>query len=184
MAQINLLPWRETLRKEKQKEFISVTAFAAAVTAVLVGFVHIHMTGVIEYQERRNQFLENEIKILDTKIKEVEKLESTKKALIDRMTVIQNLQATRPQIVHLFDDLVSTLPDGIYLTSVKQSGSKLDISGQAESNARVSAYMRNIDDSEWLTAPRLNVIETKKSGFGRVSSFKVQAEQTAPKSKE
>lgn len=184
MAHINLLPWRETLRKEKQKEFISITAFAAAVTAVLVVFVHIHMSGVIKYQERRNQFLENEIKILDGKIKEVEKLEATKKALIDRMNVIQNLQATRPQIVHVFDEFVHTLPNGVYLTGVKQSGSKLDISGQAESNARVSAYMRNIDDSEWLAAPRLNVIETRKTGFGRVSSFKLQAAQTAPKSKE
>ena len=179
MAHINLLPWRETLRKEKQKEFISVAAFAAAVTAVLAVFVHIHMSGVIKYQERRNQFLENEIKILDGKIKEVEKLESTKKALIDRMNVIQNLQATRPQIVHVFDEFVQTLPNG-----VKQSGNKLDISGLAESNARVSAYMRNIGESEWLTAPRLNVIETRKTGFGRVSSFKLQAAQTAPKSKE
>ncbi len=184
MAQINLLPWRETLRKEKQKEFVSITAFAAAVTAVLIGVVHIHMSGVIKYQERRNQFLENEIKILDGKIKEVEKLEATKKALIDRMNVIQNLQATRPQIVHLFDELVHTLPDGIYLKGVKQSGKKLNISGEAESNARVSAYMRNIDGSEWLAAPRLNVIETRKSGIGRVSSFKLQASQTAPKSKE
>ncbi len=182
MAQINLLPWRETLRKEKQKEYIAITAFFAALTAVVIGFVHIHMNGAIEYQKRRNQYLENEIKILDGKIKEIEKLESTKKALIDRMNVIQNLQATRPQVVHLFDELVRTLPNGVYLTGVKQSQGKLDISGKAESNARVSAYMRNIDASQWLAASRLNVIETQKTGFGRVSDFKLEAQQTAPKS--
>lgn len=181
MARINLLPWREACRKEQQKDFISTALFSAALAAVLVGFVHIQVNGVIDYQQRRNKFLENEIKILDGKIKEIKKLESTKKALIERMNVIKNLQATRPGIVHLFDELVRTLPDGVYLSGVKQSANTLNISGKAESNARVSAYMRNIDKSTWIKDPALTVIESKDEKLGRISSFKLQATQTAPK---
>ncbi len=177
MAQINLLPWRETLRKEKQREFISITVFAAALTAVIVGFVHIHMSGAIEYQERRNKYLENEIKILDGKIKEIKQLESTKKALLERMNVIQNLQAKRPGIVHLFDEFVHTLPEGLYLTNVTQKGDRLNIKGKAESNARISAYMRNIDASDWLKKATLKEIRTK----GIIRVFSLSATQTAPK---
>ncbi|MEN8131986.1 MAG: PilN domain-containing protein [Pseudomonadota bacterium] len=181
MARINLLPWREARRKEQQKNFVSTALFSAALAAVLVGFVHIQVNGVIDYQQRRNKFLENEIKILDNKIKEIKKLESTKKALIERMNVIKNLQATRPGIVHLFDELVRTLPDGVYLSGVKQSENTLNISGKAESNARVSAYMRNIDESDWFKNPTLSVIESKDAKSGRISSFKLRAIQTAPK---
>lgn len=181
MARINLLPWREARRKEQQKNFVSTALFSAALAVVLVGFVHIQVNGVIDYQQRRNKFLENEIKILDGKIEEIKKLESTKKALIERMNVIKNLQATRPGIVHLFDELVRTLPDGVYLSGVKQSGNTLNISGKAESNARVSAYMRNIDKSDWFKNPALSVIESKDAESGRVSSFNLRAIQTAPK---
>ena len=184
MARINLLPWREARRKEQQRAFVSVTAFSAALTAVLVGFVHIHVNGLIEYQERRNQYLENEIKILDDKIKEIKKLESTKKALLERMNVIESLQATRPGVVHLFDELVNTLPDGTYLTSVTQKGESLSISGKAESNARVSAYMRNIDASDWMTRSALKVIETKEAGAVRISNFGLGARQSTPRSTE
>ncbi len=181
MARINLLPWREALRKEKQKEFLSLGVFAVALTAVLVGFVHIHINGLIEYQNRRNQFLENEIRVLDQRIKEIRKLESTKKALLERMRVIEDLQVTRPGIVHLFDELVKTLPDGTYLTGVKQIGDRLVITGKAESNARVSAYMRNIDASDWMSNATLNVIQTRESGPLRISEFKLEARLTAPK---
>ena len=184
MARINLLPWREAQRKEQQREFVSITAFSAALTVILVGFVHIHMNGMIEYQERRNSYLENEIRILDDKIKEIKKLESTKKALLERMAVIENLQATRPGIVHLFDELVNTLPEGVYLTSVKQSGERLDVIGKAESNARVSAYMRKLEESGWIAKPTLNVIETVNSGAGRISTFHLQAKQAVPKTSE
>lgn len=184
MARINLLPWREAQRKEQQREFVSITAFSAALTVILVGFIHIHINGMIEYQERRNSYLENEIRVLDDKIKEIKKLESTKKALLERMAVIENLQATRPGIVHLFDELVNSLPEGVYLTSAKQSGERLDLFGKAESNARVSAYMRNIDASGWLADPTLNVIETSDQGAGRISTFHLQAKQAAPKTSE
>lgn len=184
MAKINLLPWREKQRKEQQRDFVSMLGFSAALMAVLVGFVHVHVNGLIEYQQRRNQFLENEIKILDAKIKEIRKLESTKKALLERMNVIESLQATRPGVVHLFDELVNTLPDGTYLTSLKQNGNKLSIVGKAESNARVSAYMRNIDASDWMNRAQLRVIETKHADPIRISDFSLQADQSAPKDKE
>lgn len=180
MARINLLPWREVRRQVRQKEFISVAAFAAVMTVAAVGFVHIHIAGLIEYQERRNAYLESEIRILDERIKEIQKLESTKKALLERMTVIENLQAARPGIVHLFDQLVRTLPEGTYLTGVKQVGSKLVITGKAESNARVSAYMRNIDASGWMDGATLNVIETRETGPLRISEFKLEALMTSP----
>ena len=180
MARINLLPWRETRRTEEQREFIIVTAFAAAVAAILVGYVHIHVNGMIEYQELRNQFVHNEIKVLDKKIAEIKQLEATKKALLDRMLVIQRLQAIRPGIVHLFDELITTLPDGVFLTNVTQRGTQLTIKGKAESNARVSAYMRNIAASEWLTKPVLNIIQTKESGPARISDFTLVVTQTSP----
>ncbi len=180
MARINLLPWREQKRKEDQRKYLSLLGFCAVVTAILVLLTHIHFNGEITFQMARNKFLENEIKILDSKIQEIQKLEATRKALLERMEVIQNLQATRPGIVHLFDQLVETLPDGTYLSSLKQSGDKLIIKGKAESNARVSAYMRNIENSEWLADPTLEVIQTQESGPIRTSEFDLNAKQIYP----
>lgn len=180
MAHINLLPWRAQLRKEKQQEFLAITIFAALATGIVFFFIHTHMNGLMEYQQRRNTFLENEIKILDKRIAEIKDLEATKKALLERMKIIQELQVARPEIVHLFDELVTTLPEGVYLTSVNQKGSTLNITGKAESNARVSAYMRNLEDSAWFKAPKLEVIETRESSALRVSDFKLTVEQTLP----
>ncbi len=180
MARINLLPWREARRREQQKEFFTLMGLAAALCVVVVLLTHFEINGRINHQERRNQYLTNEIKILDDKIKEIKKLDSTRQALIERMEVIQNLQATRPGIVHLFDELVTTLPDGVHLTQLKQTDSNLQLSGKAESNARVSSYMRNIEKSEWLTKPSLGVIETKETELARVSDFNLTAIQTNP----
>lgn len=180
MAHINLLPWREALRKEKQQEFLTLVVFAALATGVLFFFVHTHMNGLISYQEARNQFLENEIKILDKRIEEIKELEATKKALLDRMKIIQELQIARPGIVHLFDEMVTTLPEGLYVTSVSQSGSTLTITGKAESNARVSAYMRNLESSPWLKSPQLSVIQTTTTGGQRISDFNLTVQQTTP----
>ncbi|MGH8503030.1 MAG: PilN domain-containing protein [Gammaproteobacteria bacterium] len=183
MAHINLLPWRQLRRKEQQREFISVITFSAVLTGILVLYAHIHVNGMIEFQERRNEYLANEIKILDEKIADIKQLESTKKALLDRMNVIDSLQATRPGIVHLFDELARTLPEGTYLTSVKQNDSELVLTGKAESNARVSAYMRKIDASGWLADSRLEVIEAKEDEISRISDFTLQAKQSSPEAK-
>ena len=184
MAKINLLPWRETQRKEKQQEFLVMLAGGAAIALLAVILVHFQVHNMIKGQERRNNYLTNEIKILDDRIKEIKKLDATRRALIERMEVIQNLQATRPGIVHLFDEIENTLPQGLHLTSVSQSGSQIQISGRAESNARVSTYMRNIEKSDWMAKPKLNVISSKDKDGQRISEFSLRANQTTPSADE
>ena len=181
MAKINLLPWRETQRKEKQQEFFVMLGVAATIAALAVLLVHFQVDAKIKGQERRNAYLTNEIVVLDEQIKEIQKLDATRRALIERMEVIQNLQATRPGIVHLFDEIVSTLPDSVHLTALTQKNDNINISGRAESNARVSSYMRNIEQSEWMTKPKLSVITTEENDNGlRVSSFSLQLAQSNP----
>ena len=181
MAKINLLPWRESQRKEKQQEFFVMLGAGAAVAVLAVLLVHFQVEAKINGQERRNAYLKNEIVVLDEKIKEIKKLDATRRALVERMEVIQNLQATRPGIVHLFDEVVNTLPDSVHLTELTQKGSNISLAGKAESNARVSSYMRNIEESEWMTKPKLSVIATEENDDGlRVSSFSLQLAQTNP----
>ncbi len=181
MAKINLLPWRESQRKEKQQEFFVMLGAGAAVAVLAVLLVHFQMDNKIKGQERRNTYLANEIVQLDKQIKEIQKLDATRRALVERMEVIQNLQATRPGIVHLFDEVVNTLPNSVHLTALVQNGDSINISGRAESNARVSSYMRNIEESEWLAKPKLSVISTEEDDDGlRVSSFSLQLAQTNP----
>ncbi len=164
MAHINLLPWREERRKERQQEFLVYMLFSAALAGLVVFFVHVQIEGRIEYQQARNKFLENEIRIIDKRIGEIRELEKTKKALLERMKIIEELQTSRPGVVHLFDELVKTLPDGLYLKSLKQKGNKLFLEGEAESNARVSAYMRNLEASPWFKDPSLEIVKSDSSG--------------------
>jgi type IV pilus assembly protein PilN len=179
MAKINLLPWREELRKAKTRQFATITAISVIFTLAAVALVHVTISGQIDYQNSRNQILNNEIQQLDTALKEIEGLEDTKEKLLARMDIIQSLQQKRPQIVHLFDEIVRTVPEGIYLTGIKQSGATITINGVAESNGRVSAYMRNIDASKWMSTPKLTVIETRK-GTLRSSNFVLTTSQSAP----
>jgi type IV pilus assembly protein PilN len=185
MAHINLLPWREELRKQKQQQFAVVTAGTAIMGGLLVLLAHMQMDGLIEHQNHRNQFLDQQIAELDKKIAKIKDLEKTKTALLARMDIIQQLQHSRPQSVHLMDQLVYTLPDGVYLNKISQKADALTLSGMAQSNARVSAYMRNIDNSEWMTQPKLDVIETKEEDRRRTAEFVLRANQaTAPGNKE
>ena len=179
MARINLLPWREELRAEKTRQFVSMLGMFAFLTASIVAAVHMNIAGQISHQQSRNTILKTEISKLELAIKEIEKLESTKDELLARMEVIQSLQHRRPQIVHLFDEFVRTVPEGIYLTSIKQKGNEININGVAESNGRVSAYMRNIDASDWMSTPKLSVIQTKKGSL-RSSSFVLTTSQSSP----
>ena len=180
MAHINLLPWREELRKEKQQQFVVIGGGTAIVAALLILLTHIQMNGLIEQQNNRNKFLDTEIAALDKKIAKIKDLEKTRAALLARMDIIQQLQHSRPQSVHLMDELVYTLPDGVYLNSISQKGASLTMSGVAQSNARVSAYMRNIDNSQWMGKPRLDVIETKEDKNRRTATFVLRANQIAP----
>ena len=183
MAKINLLPWREEERAEQTRQFVTVLGLSAIMAIAIVGLVHMNVSGQISHQEFRNSILTTEIEKLDLALKEIAELENTKQELLSRMEVIQSLQQRRPQVVHLFDDFVRTVPEGIYLTSVKQNGKELIIDGVAESNGRVSAYMRNIDASEWMATPKLSVIKTKAKTL-RSSDFTLKTSQSEPKKEE
>ena len=184
MAHINLLPWREELRKQKQQQFAVVTAGAAIAGGLLLLLAHIQMGNLIENQNQRNQFMQQQIAMLDKKIAKIKDLEKTKTALLARMDIIQQLQHSRPQSVHLMDQLVYTLPDGVYLNKIQQAGAALTLTGIAQSNARVSAYMRNIDGSKWLTKPKLDVIETKDDKHTRTSDFVLHSNKDNPDTKD
>jgi type IV pilus assembly protein PilN len=179
MAHINLLPWREEQRQEQTRQFATITVLSMVLTGALIFMVHVTFNNQIDHQKYRNKILQDEIARLDESLQQIEKLEETKEQLLSRMDVIQSLQQQRPQIVHLFDDFVRTVPEGIYLTDIKQVANQLTIKGVAESNGRVSAYMRNIDSSEWMTTPKLQVIETRK-GTLRSSDFTLITSQSLP----
>lgn len=183
MAKINLLPWRETERKRRQREFGMATLLAVILTGATCGGVHFIVEDMIQYQENRNNYLKREIAAVDRQIKEIDKLEKQKAELIARMTVIQQLQSSRPMIVHLFDEMASTIPDGAYLTTFEQKGSELTITGSAQSNARVSTYMRNIEGSNWLKSPILQEITSKQTDGEGLNNFKLTATQTSPDKK-
>ena len=183
MARINLLPWREGLRAKRQREFLFITAGAVIVTVLAGAYSWVHINGLVDQQEQRNKFLRDEIVEVDKKIKSIQELDAIKARLIARMNVIQQLQSSRPEIVHLFDELVTTLPDGVYLTRVAQKGKQVMLTGQAQSNARVSALMRNIEDSAWLAQPGLKVVQTQKKGATETepAAFELAAAQKQPK---
>jgi type IV pilus assembly protein PilN len=181
---INLLPWREELRQEQKKQFGILTALMMFLAAAIVGLIHIQMVTKIDYQLSRNKFMSDEISKLDEEIAEISELRKIRRSLVERMEVIQDLQRSRPSIVHLFTEIVSTVPNGVYLESLTQTGSNLLMNGQAESNARVSTYMRNLDASDWLKAPNLNVIEIEDIKVNRISTFTLTVKQTSPDANE
>ncbi len=181
MARINLLPWREAARQRRRVEFAIAGGIALGVALIAAVMVHLYFEGSIGYQESRNQLLKNEIAQLKRKIKEIDKLEKTKADLLARMNVIQNLQESRPEIVHLFEELVVTIPEGVYLNKLSQRGRSIVVEGRAQSNARVSALMRNIEASRWIGSPNLLLIENKdKTGTG-LSHFRLSFRQIRPK---
>jgi type IV pilus assembly protein PilN len=177
MAKINLLPWREELRKQKQREFVISAGGSGVVAALIVLLAHFHIDGLTDNQNQRNTFLQAQIEVLDQRIGRIKELEKMKADLLARMNVIQELQRSRPESVHLMDELVRTLPDGVYLKTFNQKDRSLEMSGVAQSNARVSDYMRNIDASEWLTAPRLDLIKTTEVDRTRVANFSLRGNQ-------
>ncbi|MEW7977830.1 MAG: PilN domain-containing protein [Candidatus Sedimenticola endophacoides] len=179
MARINLLPWRENLRKKQQRDFGVAAVFAILLTAAGCAGVFFYVEGMIDQQRQRNQFLQREIAVVEAKLKEIEDLEKTKAKLIARMNVIQELQTSRPEIVHLFDELVATIPEGVHLVKLSQSGAVLTLDGEAQSNARVSTYMRNIEASKWIGDAALQVITAQgKDGAGQ-NKFILNAKQVS-----
>ncbi len=179
MPRINLLPHRETKRRERKLHFM-IALGVATVAAVIVTFgAYLMFESMVSAQQHRNEVLRREIKVLDKQIEEINSLENDKQRFIARMEIIEKLQRSRPEIVHLFDEVVRTLPDGVYLTSVAQNENKLKFEGVAQSSTRVSAFMRNIDSSEWLKNPELEVVHALTSNDSFGSSFVLDAEQVS-----
>jgi type IV pilus assembly protein PilN len=176
MPRINLLPWREGQRKERKLAFMVALGVAGIAACITAGAGYVMFGQMIEAQERRNEMLRSEIKTLDKQIEEINNLESAKQKFIARMEIIEKLQRSRPEIVHVFDEIVRTLPEGVYLTGVKQTDKRLKFEGVAQSSTRVSSFMRNIDASDWLKNPELEVVQTTK-GVGLGSSFTLFADQ-------
>lgn len=180
MARINLLPWRAERRKLRQKEFVSMLGLSA-VAALLVSFlVVMYYNGQLEGQQNRNAYLREQIVIVDKQIAEIEELDKKKANLLARKQVIEQLQASRSQMVHLFDQLVRTIPEGVRLSSIKQNGQTLTLEGLAQSNARVSSYMRNLEESGWMGNPDLTIIETKGDDKGLPNVFSLKVTLKSP----
>lgn len=174
MARINLLPWRAERRKQRQKEFVSMLGLAAVVAVAISLLIVMYYSGQIEGQQNRNQYLRDQIVLVDQQIREIEELDKKKANLLARKQVIEQLQASRSQMVHLFDELVRTIPEGVRLSSIKQNGQTLTLEGLAQSNARVSSYMRNLEASGWMANPDLSIIEAKGEDKGLPNMFSLK----------
>lgn len=181
MARINLLPWRQERRKRRQKEFGSLIGLTALLAAFLAFGIYSYFNVLIDNQNARNTYLQNEITALDARIKEIEGLEKQRAALLARKEVIEQLQANRSQMVHLFDELVRTIPEGVRLNAIKQNGDQLTLEGIAQSNARVSSYMRSLEKSGWMTNPDLAIIEAKGGDKAMPYQFTLRVTLTKPK---
>jgi len=180
MARINLLPWRQERRQLRQKEFYGVLGLAVG-AALLVSFLIVmYYNGQIEGQQNRNAYLRQQIVLVEEQIKQIEELDRKKANLLARKQVIEQLQASRSQMVHLFDELVRTIPEGVRLTSIRQAGQTLTLEGLAQSNARVSSYMRNLEDSGWMANPDLTIIETKGDDKGLPNVFTLRVTLKTP----
>ena len=180
MASINLLPWRAELRRQRRLEYLAILAACLGLTILLWTGIHFSYTDRVAYQTERNVFLENETQKLDKQIKEIQALEKEKQRLVARMKAIEGLQSSRPLVVHILDELVSALPDGVNLTEVTQTGNSFEIKGVAESNARVSSFMRNIEKSDWLKDPQLEIIQSADTSGRRVANFTLRLKQNSP----
>jgi type IV pilus assembly protein PilN len=177
-TKLNLLPWREMQQRELDRKLVFIGVGAAVFMLLLVFQAHLYLSNLIEVQTGRNTFLKGEISKVEKQIAEIKELKKQRQALISRMNVIYQLQGSRTQIVHVFEDFVRLLPEGIYFKSLSQKGAQLSIEGTAQSNARVSALMRNLDESNWFTSPTLDIINVKDEGTDRVSQFKLKIMQT------
>lgn len=187
MAKINLLPWRQELRKQRQQEFIAILMGVVTVAVALVLAGHMALSRQVSYQEERNAYIQSEIQKLDGQIKEIDALQKRREELLSRMKVIQDLQGRRPVIVRIFDELVRVIPDGVYLTSLTRTGDTFQFVGIADGTNQVSALMRNLDASPWFKSPSLSTVsadqaaprgaDADEKGPGNRFAMSVQLEQ-------
>jgi len=178
MTGLNLLPWREEARKKSQQTFVMMIVATVAVGALGVFSAYTYYDSKINYQNERNNYIKAETRQLEKSIQEIRKLDATKKALMERISVIESLQFARPGIVHLFDEMVNALPKGLFLTKLEQSSGKVKIEGKAESNTRVSSYMKRLNASPWLKSSNLNKISIDdEKDKNRLRRFKLNVTQ-------
>jgi type IV pilus assembly protein PilN len=177
MPRINLLPWREAERKQRQRDFGVALAGGFVAAAVCILSTLFAYSQMIDNQEQRNERLTQEIANLEKSIEEIDGLERQKERLLARMEIIEQLQKSRPEIVHLFDEIARQMPDGVYLTGMKQTGSTVEVRGVAQSSTRVSALMRQVDASDWMSDPQVDRVETTSSGSSRQAAFIVNLKQ-------
>lgn len=173
-VRINLLDWRQERRDRFKKQFLILLGLGAGAALALVIFVYLLATQAVEHQQARNDYLKQQIAETEKKIKEIQDLAKTKANLLARMRVIEQLQSSRSAMVHFFDEIVNTLPDGVTLTGIKQVGPNVTLEGVAESNGRVSTYMKNLENSQWFDVPKLVVIKTSEKDKTRKSEFTLE----------
>ncbi len=180
MARINLLPWREEFRQEKRKEFLTQLGFVVLLAAI-ASFAWIKFVdGAIAHQNGRNELLKTEIDVLEKRVKEIQELKKRRQELVARMKVIQDLQGTRPTIVRYFDEVVRAVPEGLFFTSLKRTGSKITVKGVTESSNRVSSFMRNLDASEWFSEPNLKSINATTKYQDEAQEFLLEFKAVLP----
>ena len=184
MPRINLLPWRDEERKKRQRDFMVAMAASVIAAIVVLGGTLFFFSQMINSQMDRNRRLTTEIGVLDRSITEIDGLERQKERLLARMEIIEQLQRSRPEIVHLFDEVSRQLPEGVYLTGMRQTGVNVEVKGIAQSSTRVSALMRQIDASEWLDDPSVVKVETTDQGPARQAEFVVNLKQSNPADEE
>jgi type IV pilus assembly protein PilN len=180
MAKINLLPWRAERRKQRQQDFLTMLGVAGAAGVLISVLIVMYYIGQIKGQENRNQYLRDQISLLDKQIAEIAELDKKKAGLLRRKQVIEELQASRSQMVHLFDELARTIADGTQVTSLAQNGNDLTLLGRAQSNARVSSYMRNLEASGWMENPDLDIIELRGSDPALPNEFSLRVKLKSP----
>ena len=181
MSKINLLPWREARRKELQTQFVISLVVVTLFSVAIWGTIHFYYQQLIEVQDMRIVYINQHIELVDKKIEEIKELEREKERLLARMRAIEQLQGNRPLIVRLFDELVTSLPEGVTISSIQQKEQSITINGLAQSNARVSSFMRNLESSDWFTKSDLKVIkEAKLADDKPVNSFTLSFSQVLP----
>jgi len=180
MAKINLLPWREERRQQQTTEFYILLGISAAIAVILFGLAYYYYDQSIKYQNQRNQYLTTEITKLDGKIAAIKKLEAQKANLIARQQIIEELQASRTQMVHLFDELVKTIPNGVFLERINQQGKSLTLEGYSQSHSRVSDYMTRLKESKWFTGVELDYIRADDSLVSHEQKFKLRIKLVNP----
>lgn len=184
MAQINLLPWREERRQEQKREFMATMAFVVIFAAGVVLLADRVVNNQIDNQRARNNYLTENIRELDKAVAEIRELQKRRNQLIDRMRVIQELQGTRPLIVRVLDQLVRTIPDGVFYTNLNTHNRRITVNGVAESNNRVSSLMRRLDASDWLAAPNLDKVTAAPEFGDQANNFNLTVNVTAPQTTE